>query len=224
MSNILARLDNAASLRAASRASRRLLNCCVTRVGICCNTCDSLTTDHSEVAIAFPNADELQIRDTHWTAPIDIDLQLAPAPAQFLGKLRSLQLSSRHPVSTCHALLLRYITHRHLQVHAARSCLTSLAAADKSAADRAFHAPRRVYAWLCLCAHHLQKHPCASGKDARHLTNVALRWQLWHCCTLMHVVHRPEAHSHELRAPLCTGHHLSLLSYSFKLQAVDAAH
>jgi hypothetical protein len=107
--NILARLSprTRANLRASNRASRQLVNSCVTGVRI--RVAPRPTTKLADI---FPNAVRLELENVE--QPWDV-AQLASSSNEFLGKLHTLQIKSRSSSSLgvqfdtadCHALLPR---------------------------------------------------------------------------------------------------------------------
>jgi hypothetical protein len=107
--NILARLSprTRANLRAANRASRQLVNSCVTGVRI--RVAPRPTTKLADI---FPNVDRLELENVE---PLWDVARLASSSSEFLGKLHTLQISSRSSSSLavqfntldCHALLPR---------------------------------------------------------------------------------------------------------------------
>jgi hypothetical protein len=116
VANVLARLSPStrANLRAANRASRQLVNSCVRGVSIV--RCAPPPTD---VADIFPNADILKIEESwEWgLGGLRCNVPpLASLSSQFLGKLRSLQLSIGAEYMYPHPTVL----HRYsaLQLHA----------------------------------------------------------------------------------------------------------
>jgi hypothetical protein len=111
---IAARLDNRASLRAATKASRQLLNTCVACVKLRGGS-DYPTT---ELADTFPNADGLEILGSVFL----VVGYLTSASPRFLGKLRTLCITAEGADEACQELLCRCGTHtvlHVLQAHAA---------------------------------------------------------------------------------------------------------
>jgi hypothetical protein len=101
-SNIVARLDKPANLRAASRASRQLLNRSVT----CVSLRQGSRTPTTELAVVFPNADRMQFSMRRAEAD-----GLASSSTEFLAKLRSLRVGRvkewGSADAVCHTLLPR---------------------------------------------------------------------------------------------------------------------
>jgi hypothetical protein len=100
MSNIVARLDKTATLTSATRASRQMLNGCVT----CVKIGPAASNPTTELATIFPNADDLRIQDRE---PL-IAGQLAASSPAFLGTLRTLHIDAEGADEFCHTLLPRY--------------------------------------------------------------------------------------------------------------------
>jgi hypothetical protein len=113
VANVLARLSPStrANLRAANRAWRQLVNSCVTGVSI------ARCAPPTDVADIFPNADILKIAESwRWQLRELRNVPpLASLSSQFLGKLRSLQLSTDYKPYPQPTVLQRYST---LQLHA----------------------------------------------------------------------------------------------------------
>jgi hypothetical protein len=99
MSSIVARLDNAACLRSATRASRQLVNTCVT----CLEIGSAASNPTTELATIFPTADHLRILNRE---PLFAG-QLASSSPLFLGSVRTLQIDAADADEVCHALLPR---------------------------------------------------------------------------------------------------------------------
>jgi hypothetical protein len=102
LSNVFDRLDNRASLRAATSASRLLMNRCVK-----CVTIRNIQEDPTtELADIFPNADGLQIE----RASVLVVGHLASTSPRFLDKLRMLSVNAEGAGEACQALLSRCST------------------------------------------------------------------------------------------------------------------